>query len=205
MRQSHEVDYEILGEDLLRSVTLPNRWTLLLLALLFALAPAGADPAARTAYFQSIDPPSARLAQLNASFISTVDELQAKRDLAGLRQSVGEFQQNYSAVGEELGKVSAPADCQTFHEALTRLVQVQVEVNQALLDTVDKGLALSGEVKAMKEAGATDEAMKARIDEFSAGQAPLRARMQTLQDEASALEKTIRSERDKLQGTASEA
>lgn len=182
-----------------------RRLALLLVSLLFALAPAGADPAARTAYFQSIDPAAGRLATLNASFISTVDELQAKRDLVGLRQKVGEFQTGYAAVGEELAKVAPPADCVPFHTALARLVEVQVEVNQALLDTVDQGLALSAEVKAMKEAGATDEAMKARIDEFAAGQVTVRERMTTLQEEANALEGTLRTEKDKLQGVSTEA
>ena len=193
----------------------PLRGVLLLL-LLFLVTPGLAQqepetrekaeepPALSVAQFlESADPALVRIAQLNKEMLESVPAMQKNRDLIGIQQTVARYNIAWTELRDQVAQMVAPADCSAYHEALLRLVEVQLESNAVLLETVNRGLDLTAEIRLMKESGAGEDAMKARIAQFSIGRDVLTQHLETLRAEAKTLDQTLQSERLRLEGSSS--
>ena len=156
-------------------------------------------PRLQESYLQSSDPYLTRIAQLNSEFLATVPDLQKKRDLLGMQKTVTKLNGSWVEIRTGLSGLAPPSECEAYHAALGRMVEVQLACNALLLETVNKGLALTAEIKTMKASGATEETMKARIAEFAAERQEIAQRLASLKGEAQALDETLRSERERLE------
>lgn len=149
-------------------------------------------------YLASTDPLLERIVKLNVAFKNELQPLRESKDLVGIAKAVEKYNTNWKGLGEELATVKPPATAKAYHDAVARLVGIQLESNMLLQQTVTKGIQVAKEVQAMKNKGASDEEIKAKVQEFAKGRAPLLQKIGALKLEAESLDGTLKAERAKL-------
>lgn len=170
-----------------------------LLALVGLLLTVGAS--AETAvekYLAATDPLLIKIVQLNTEFKKELQPLREARDLMGISAAVDKYSTTWQKLDTELGKVKVPADAKAYHETISRLLEIQMASNNLLRETVDKGIKVAKEVQQMKNDGASEEDIQAKVNAFSSGRGALNKKIEALKVEAMSLDGTLKAERAKL-------
>ena len=173
----------------------------LLLAVLFlALALPGLAQEEVAAYLQATDPITSGLANLNREYPTALRDFRQKRDLVGLRAYLASQCAAWTSLRQQLDGVAPPAEGATYQSTLARMLEVQLGIKQIALQIADSGLVLTADVRAMRDASASEADIQGRIDRYSADADEKNIASKAFQDEARALDQTLKSEHERLAG-----
>lgn len=149
-------------------------------------------------YLADTDPILIKIVELNTAFKQELQPLRESKDLVGISNAVDKYDANWKALRVRLEKIQPPADAKAYHAAIDRLLGIQAESNALLTETIAKGIEVAKEVQALKDSGASDAEVAARITEFTKGRGSLEKKIMKLKNEAISLDSTLQSERKKL-------
>lgn len=149
-------------------------------------------------YLSSTDPILTRIVELNEEFLDTIGPLRKSKDLLALQGAVTRWDADWNELKVKLTEIVAPASATAYHASLGRMVEVQSASNALFLKSLNDGLALTAEIKAMKANGTTPEAMEARITEFKADKEAVAKEVEAYRAEALRLDETLKNERQAL-------
>lgn len=171
-----------------------------LLALVILLLSVGGNAeTAVDSYLASTDPILVKIVELNKAFKEELQPLRESRDLVGISKAVDKYDARWKDLRGRLDKIKPPTEARVYHSAIDRLLGIQAESNALLTETISKGIEVAKEVQAMKDKGASDAEIEARIRKFSDGKGSLEKKVGALQEQAKALDVTLQSERKKLE------
>lgn len=171
-------------------------WVLAGLLLVLSLSALGQEEV--SAYLRTTDPILSGIASLNRNYLAAVKDYRQKRDLSGMRGYIAKQCAAWSTLSQQLEAVAPPSECAAYHTSLARMLELQLGMTQVALEVADGGLALTAEVQAMHDGGASDADIQSRIAAFSQSADALNAEGKAMQIEAEQLDQTLESEHQRL-------
>ena len=172
--------------------------SLLLLLTAFMLGlPALADEAVDK-YMTTTNPIMSEIKQLDKQYIAEVQPLRKARDLKGLKDAADRYVALWSVLGTKLVDIPVPDDTKVYHDAMKRMIELQVLSNSLMSKIVGDAIVTSNEAKAMKEAGKSDEEIKTFLNSKGPERKETIDQLKAVGQEAKQMDKTLVTEFKRL-------
>lgn len=178
---------------------LATRRFLALAGLLLALSLSALGQEEVSAYLRATDPILSGIASLSRDYQAALKDFRQKRDLTGVRAYIVRQCAAWSSLREQLEAVPPPRECAVYHGSMLRMLELQLAMSELSLQVADGGLALTAEVKALRDSGATDTDIQERVAAYSQSADTLNAGGKAMQEEARALDQTLKAEHERLE------